>query len=173
MTIGGQTFTVTQAGAPCTFTISPTSSNLTTSVAATGTITVTAGTGCSWTAASNDAWITVTAGTTGSGNGSVSYSVAANTGTTSRTGTLTIGGQTFTVTQAGVPCAIKTSPTASNLTSSLAASGNVAVTAGAGCGWTATSNDAWITIGAGGSRTGNGNVTYNVAANTSTAPRTG
>ena len=30
-----------------------------------------------------------------------SYSVAANTGTASRTGTLTIAGQTFTVTQAG------------------------------------------------------------------------
>ena len=50
MTIGGQTFSVTQAGAPCTFTISPTSSNLTTSAATTGTVTVTAGTGCSWTA---------------------------------------------------------------------------------------------------------------------------
>ena len=29
MTIGGRTFTVTQAGQPCTFSISPSSSNLT------------------------------------------------------------------------------------------------------------------------------------------------
>ena len=36
----------------------------------------------------------------GSGNGTVSYSVAANTTTSSRSGMLTIAGQTFTVTQA-------------------------------------------------------------------------
>jgi hypothetical protein len=50
---------------------------------------------------SNATFITVTAGASGTGSGTVSYSVAANTATTSRTGTLTIAGQTFTVTQAG------------------------------------------------------------------------
>jgi len=173
MTIAGQTFTVTQAGAPCTFTIAPASSNLTTSAAATGTVTVTAGTGCSWTAVSNAAWITVTAGASGSGNGSVSYSVAANTGTTTRIGTVLIGGQIFTVTQAGLPCLVTISPTSSNLTSSIAASGNVVVTASVACGWTAVSNDSWITIGVGATGTGNGNVAYNVASNTSATSRTG
>ena len=90
--------------APCAPTISPTSSNLTTSAAATGSVTVTAGTGCTWTGASNVSWITISAGAAGTGNGTVSYNVAANTGTTSRTGTMTIGGQTFSVTQAGAPC---------------------------------------------------------------------
>ena len=47
------------------------------------------------------AWITVTSGSSGTGNGTVSYTVAANTSTTSRTGTLTIAGLTATVTQAG------------------------------------------------------------------------
>jgi hypothetical protein len=54
---------------------------------------------CSWTAASNDSWITITSGSSGSGNGTVGYSVAANNGF-SRTGTITIGGQTFIITQA-------------------------------------------------------------------------
>ena len=54
---------------------------------------------CSWTAASNDSWITITSGSSGSGNGTVGYSVAANNGF-ARTGTITIGGQTFTLTQA-------------------------------------------------------------------------
>jgi hypothetical protein len=40
---------------------------------------------------------------TGSGNGSILFTVAANPGSTQRTGTLTIAGQTFTVTQAGPP----------------------------------------------------------------------
>jgi Zn-dependent metalloprotease len=90
----------TDCGGTCSFSISPTSA----SVAAgggTGSVSVTAGTGCNWTAASNSAFITITSGTSGTGSGTVNYSVAANTGTTSRTGTLTIAGQTFTVTQAG------------------------------------------------------------------------
>src|SRR4051812_47558598 len=173
LTIGGQTFNVTQPAAPCTFTIAPTLSNLTASVATTGTVTVTAGTGCGWTATSNAAWLTISAGASGSGNGTVNYSVAANTGTTSRTGTLTVAGQTFTVTQAGAPCTFTISPTTSNLPSSLGASGSVTVTAATGCSWTAVSNDAWITVGAGASGTGNGSVSYGVAANTGTTSRTG
>ena len=50
----------------------------------------------------NDAWIHVTAGANGSGNGTVAYSVDANAAGASRTGTLTIAGRTFTVTQTGV-----------------------------------------------------------------------
>lgn len=66
---------------PCTPTISPTSSNLTTSSAATGSVSVTAGTGCAWSATSNASWITITSGASGTGNGTVGYSVAANTST--------------------------------------------------------------------------------------------
>ena len=89
--------------AACTPGISPTSSDLTTSVAATGSVAVTANASCSWQATSNATWITITAGAYGSGNGTVSYSVAANTAPTSRTGTMTIGGQTFTVTRPAHP----------------------------------------------------------------------
>jgi len=53
---------------------------------------------CAWTAASNVPWVTVTAGASGSGNGTVNFTVADNPGG-DRTGTLTIAGQTFTVTQ--------------------------------------------------------------------------
>jgi len=66
----------------------------------TGTVQVTATTGCPWMATSNAGWLTITAGTSGNGNGTVSYSVVANSGTT-RTGTITIAGQVFTVTQVG------------------------------------------------------------------------
>jgi hypothetical protein len=62
---------------------------------------VTAPTGCEWTATSKATWITITLGSNGTGNGTVSYSVSANGGTSSRTGTLTIAGQTFTVAQDG------------------------------------------------------------------------
>src|SRR5205814_5338867 len=127
VSIAGHTFTVNQAGAPCSFSISPTSSNLTSSVATTGTVTVTASAGCDWTATTNAAWISVTAGANGTGNGTVTYSVGANTGSTSRTGTLTIAGSTFTVTQAGAPCSFTISPLSSNLSSSAASTGTVTV----------------------------------------------
>ena len=134
---------------PCAPGIAPSSSNLATSSAATGSVTVTAATGCTWISASNAAWITITSGATGSGNGTVNYTVAANTATTSRTGTMTIAGRTFTITQAGAPCTFTISPTSSNLTSSTATTGSVAVTAGTGCSWNATTNATWITITAG------------------------
>ncbi len=58
--------------------------------------------GCSWAAVSNSSWLRITAGSSGSGPGRVSYAVTANPNPTARTGTLSIGGRTFTVTQAGV-----------------------------------------------------------------------
>ena len=105
MTIAGQTFTVTQAAPPpppppsCTYTIAPMSESMAAAGGA-GTITVTAGGTCAWTAVSNASWITITPGATGPGPGSVNFIVAANTGA-ARTGTMTIAGHTFTVTQAG------------------------------------------------------------------------
>lgn len=86
---------------PCSAVLSPAS--LTTSFhAASSSVTVTAGTGCAWTATSDAAFLTITGATSGSGNGAVTFNVAANISTMSRTGNLTIAGHTFTVTQTGV-----------------------------------------------------------------------
>jgi hypothetical protein len=61
---------------------------------------VTAGAGCGWTTVSKVSWITVTGGSSGTGNGSVTYSVAPYTGRAKRrSGTVTIAGLTFTVKQ--------------------------------------------------------------------------
>ncbi len=86
----------------CTFSIAPISESFAAS-GGTGSVAVMAPEGCMWTAASNDSWISITSGESGSGNGTVEYSVAVNTGSSSRTGTMTIAGQTFTATQAGTP----------------------------------------------------------------------
>jgi hypothetical protein len=84
----------------CTYTISPTSASFGAS-GGSGTVSVSAPAGCSWTATSNASWITITGGSSGSGSGTVTYSVAPNSGASSRTGTMTIAGQTFTVYQSG------------------------------------------------------------------------
>lgn len=87
-------------GGTCSYSINPTSASYA-AAGGSGSVSVTAGAGCAWTAVSNASFITITSGSSGSGNGSVGYSVAANGTTSSRNGTMTIAGQTFTVTQAG------------------------------------------------------------------------
>jgi hypothetical protein len=66
----------------------------------TATVNVTAGSSCSWTAVSNTPFVTIASGATGTGNGTVTLTVAANTGTAARSGTLTIANQSVAVTQA-------------------------------------------------------------------------
>jgi len=88
------------AGASCVSSLSATSSQQFAVAGGTGTVNVTTGAGCSWSAASNANWITVNSGTSGTGNGAVSYSVMANSGS-ARTGTLTIAGQTYSISQSG------------------------------------------------------------------------
>src|SRR5439155_1078934 len=126
------------------------------------------GTSCSWTAVSNVSWITITGGASGTGIGTVTYSVATNSGSTARTGTLTIAGQTVTITQAANSCVYNLSTTSVSVPS-IATTGSLSVGTGTSCSWTAVSNVPWITITGGASGTGIGTVTYSVAANTGAA----
>lgn len=65
----------------------------------TGTVSVSVAAGTGWGAISNAGWIIVTSGSSGTGNGSVGYSVQPNPDTNIRQGTITIAAQTFTVYQ--------------------------------------------------------------------------
>lgn len=172
VTIAGQAFTVTQGGVPCTATLSPTGVSVA-PASTTGTIAVSIPAGCAWTAADDASWVSITSGASGSGSGTVAYSITANPNITQRTATITVAGQSFGITQAGVVCSTTISPTASSPTH-VGGSGTVAVTANAAsCPWTATSNAPWITVTGGASGTGSGTVSYGVAANTMTVGRTG
>ncbi len=51
--------------------------------------------------------------------------------------------------------------------------GTFSVSTGAGCQWSAASNDAWISITSGSTGTSSGNVSFSVSANPTTIPRTG
>lgn len=165
------TFEITLA---CSYSISPPTSTV---EAAGGTLTVTVATaaGCAWAANRNDSWLEIVAGSSGSGNGTVTYRVAANTGTSgtsARTGTLTVAGHTHTVFQKGAPACSYSLDRASATVPAAGGTLTVAVSAGAGCAWTASAAAAWITITAGALGAGSGSVTLSVAANTGAA-RTG
>ncbi len=75
------------------------------SVAATGASrqAIAVGSGVGWTASANRSWISIISGASGSGNGTIVYNVAVNTGP-ARSGTITVSGggisRTFTVNQA-------------------------------------------------------------------------
>ncbi|MCD4748475.1 MAG: S8 family serine peptidase [Thermoanaerobaculales bacterium] len=99
--VAGKTFSITQDGATsCSYSISPTSNSFGAS-GGTETVSVTTTSGCSWTATSNAGWMTVTSGSSGTGSGTVGYNVAANTSANQRSGSITIAGKTFSVTQSG------------------------------------------------------------------------
>jgi len=170
ITAGGKIVSVTQAGS-CTYALGRSS----TSVAAAGgasSVAMTAAAGCTWTSSSNSpSWLKILSGVSGNGNGWVTYNVLANKGAT-RTGTITAGGQTFTVTQSAPGCTFSISP-ASTSAGSGGGTFTVGVTAGTSCGWTALSNVAWITVSSGASGSGSGTVSLRVAANTGTSSRTG
>lgn len=83
----------------CTYSISPASASFTSS-GGSGNIAVSTGSGCSWSASTGVTWGTISAGSSGSGSGTVSYKVAANTGS-SRTASFSVAGKIFTISQSG------------------------------------------------------------------------
>ncbi|MCX5886174.1 MAG: BACON domain-containing carbohydrate-binding protein [Proteobacteria bacterium] len=85
----------------CIYSISP-ASQFFVSQGGTGVINVTSSSNCTWYTQSNASWITINSGSSGAGNGMVNYSVSVNAETSQRTGTITIAGETFTVTQEGI-----------------------------------------------------------------------
>jgi uncharacterized protein (TIGR03437 family) len=86
----------------CTYALSPQSGTVA-AAGGTGSISVSAATGCLWSATSSSAWLSVTAGAAGSGNGTVQYTAQANTGG-ARTGSVKVQDKTFSLSQAaGTP----------------------------------------------------------------------
>lgn len=101
LTIATRTFTVTQASG-CYYIISPTQQSFDRN-GGQGVVIVTAPPDCAWAAASQEpSWIRILSAPSGSGDGRVDYLVVPMPlffGT--RSGTMTIGGHTFTVVQGG------------------------------------------------------------------------
>jgi hypothetical protein len=85
----------------CNYSISPSQVNVRASGQNGLSVSITTQSNCSWTASSNVNWITLLNATSGNNSGQISYNVADNANTSSRTGTITIADQTFTVTQTG------------------------------------------------------------------------
>jgi mannan endo-1,4-beta-mannosidase len=181
-----RTGTVTVTGGGLTRTIAvtqaaPTANNLTLSqtalsfASATSSSAVTVTANVSWTVTDNQTWITASP-TSGANNGSFTVSASANTGTSSRSGTVTVTGggltRTIAVTQAGQSTTNTLNVSTASLSlGSAISSGTFGVTANVA--WTVADDQTWITVSPA-SGSNNATVTVNaISANTGTTSRTG
>ena len=139
-----------------------------------GGVTLTIGSTCSWTATSSDtSWLTVGSGSaSGTGGKLITFSVGANPLAIGRAATLNIGGQTYTVSQSGVPCTFDVTPTSISIASA-AADGTVQVTTPAACSWSTSSQSPLLAFNGTPSRTGSGGVSFSIGPNFSTNGRSG
>jgi len=178
VTIEGNNFAVKQAGAPCTLTISS-SNDTQTAAAGTDSFTLTATTGCAWSAgvdAGSSSWLSTTS--TGIGSGPVSYAVLKNATAKARSGKITVSfndapkvKKVFTVKQ--TVCTLAISATHDSLTG-LGGTKSFGVTTPAMCPWTAQADSkaTWLSTTSTGTG-GSGLVWYEAQPNGDKKQRTG
>ena len=157
---------------PCAFTVSASSLSFGAN-GGSASVSINTASQCAWTATSDRGWMTIGSGASGTGNGAVTVTVTANSGEATRTGALTIAGQTVSVEEAGLgACTVDISPSTASYGKD-AATGSLTVTAPAHCTWTATSNASWLRITGGSPGTGASSVAYAIDRNTGAEPRSG
>ncbi|HLL75630.1 MAG TPA: PQQ-dependent sugar dehydrogenase [Pyrinomonadaceae bacterium] len=158
---GGTVHRLTNAS--CTYTLSP-ASRTSPAEGETFTVNVTTQAGCVWSAASNSPFVTVPSGVGGTGSGSVAVTVAPVVRGGQRVGTVSIAGQTLTITQSG--CFYQVNPDRNFEFPAEGGQGSFQMVAPASCEWRVSSLDPeWLTITAGAVGAGTATVTFSVAAN--------
>lgn len=161
--VAGQTVTIAQQASTqlCSYQLTPASRDVGSDPFAFA-VDVTAPSGCTWTASSDVPWISIVGSNSGSGTGSLRVSTSGNAGGP-RSGTVRVATETLTVQQAGA-CTYSIKPNDYH-----AGRGpdtvSIDVSATSGCGWSAVTDAAWVTIAAGGSGVGNGAVRLEIPAN--------
>lgn len=170
-TVGGSTVTVFQYGSPMALDAKSAKRDYYTHVIP---VTVNALAVTTWSVVPNASWISVVDAGNGRGGDTVSLAIAENPSYKERTGTVTIGTETFTITQEGrtaLEFAISPSETTAAVSG---ANGLVSVKATPDLPWTAASGANWITIMSSfKSGAGNGNVVYSVSPQSTLHERTG
>ena len=149
----------------CSFTVSEGPTGFVAAAGTEFTVTIGASASCSWTATSGSPFITPLGPTTGSGDGSVRFTVQANSGI-ARQGSVQVASRTILVNQSeGSPCQFAVSPRDIGITIGGGDVGVDVTASASGCGWTTTSGSAFVTIKQGLAGTGDGHVVLTVAPN--------
>ena len=162
---GDAAFTANQASA-CTYTLSPTNVNIPYNAASVSFNVIASEPACAWTAVTEvgGTWITITSGASGTGNGTVTFSVTENTQSdVIRVGRISVAGQNFIVQQGPAPCTFALSSNGANF-SAAGGGGSVFVTTQIACVWLVVSNSPWIIFNSA-PGWGSGAVTFTVQPN--------
>ena len=159
-----------EPNASCAFSVEPPSASIGAGQTG-GTIQVATDPGCFWSASSRAPWLMV-APDSRVGSGIVIFSAQANSSLEGRQGLINIAGIDFVVDQAGTGCEVSLALSSSHFTND-GGVGQVEVTAGDSCEWTAGTQSSWIEITSGGAGRGPGEVEFSVGRNGGNADRLG
>ena len=179
VTIGTETFTITQEGRTALeFSINPSETEASVN-GANGIVSVFATPDLPWTAKSGANWLTIMNGfSSGAGHGNVVYTASPNTKLYVRTGTITVtppegtglAAKTHTVTQ---PAAVSSLSLYGYEFAAAGESVAVEVTVGSDVEWDIQNANGWITVQGATSRVGPGTVTIAAEANDTVYPQSG
>ena len=145
---------------------SPTTTDFT-SAGGNGTVAIATTRDCTWTVSTSASWVSV-ANSSGQGEASVPYSVAANPVPMARAAQIAVSDATLQLSQDAAPCRFALS---SSSVSVAAAGGPLTVQLStlAGCAWNATSDASWLTVTSGASGTSTATIGMSAASNTGAA----
>jgi len=167
ISVNGTVVHVRQEPAACTFLLAPATQQVE-AAGATRTLSITAGSDCSWSAAADVPWLTITSNATGTANGTIGFTAKPNDGS-ARTGHINANGTIATIAQDGFSqssCAYAIDPTVNPDVGVEGGTGTpIGVTTSPPCSWTASSNVPWITLTSGMAGIGSGKVAWSFLAN--------
>jgi hypothetical protein len=132
-----------------------------------GTLAIATTRDCTWTVSTTATWVSVT-NTSGQGEASVPYAVAANVVPVARAAQIAVSDATLQLSQDAAPCRFALSSSAGSVS---AAGGPVTVQLSTltGCAWQATTDASWLTIASGASGTTTATIGMSAASNTGAA----
>lgn len=160
-------FTITQPTVACSYSLVPSSVNIG-ATATNGSFSIVAPAGCPWTAESYSGF--VSARSSGSGNGTISFSAMHNNGAP-RVGIVGVAGLSFTINQAGLNCDFKILPNPIRI-GRMGGTRTINIDVQPGCIWSAAANTPFIQL-LNNSGTGAGTITFKVSALTELNDRSG
>lgn len=173
LTVEGQTVRLTQQGraaAPCEYSVTPDSQRWGPE-GGTGPIAITAPAHCAWTIATDQNWVTFDR-SSGTGSGTVLYTVAPWPGSTERSATITAAGRTIAVRQDRNQTTCSYSVDRAEFVLHWhGPGGDARLTTDADCGWTMATGATWIQLSGSATRSGSGTVTFTVPEYTADATR--
>jgi len=141
---------------------------------------------CVWNISKNGSWITVNGSNSRTGDSTIQYTISENTTNETRTGTITVGSQNFTVVQKAknqeqppppsieIPCYSTSLSESYKLFPTTGGSGTYTVSFNkSDCSWEVVSDSSWLSISGPVNRQGSSNVTYSVSENDTESVRVG